>query len=274
MLLRALDAHPQVFVCGQVTEGQPRQPTALARWALGLTLERLGLYRAVAKSRFGRRWVTNSLLQALMHYEPLVIDRASLAQLRVHISAERRVIVVKQGTWEHRHRFRGLVLARNPASIWASLKGLSGESNRERLGRWFLHVDPTMWETIRDQDLLHQFCAFYNRRMGALAKLGLPTIHYERFVERPEWHLRRILGLMRLPFSERCLLSHRGYAAQAVGHGGIDLARPIDRQSLSKYRSALTEREFERLARMTRQVTDALGYVMTWGQIQAPEPEL
>jgi len=189
------------------------------------------------------------------------------------------VLVLKQSVWEHQFPFTGVVLVRNPVSIFASLSlydshddsgdlATSWKANTARLTRWLDDIDPVLSPCLRGLSPIEQFCLFYNRRMGALTDLGLPVIHYERFVTSSTAVLPAILDAIGVEFSPHLVNSHVDFKSRRMGHGKNDLARPIDRKSLTLYRRAMDEAQFEAVADGTAAVSSAFGYIMTWRKMQ------
>ncbi|MCG8325092.1 MAG: hypothetical protein MI673_06205, partial [Thiotrichales bacterium] len=195
------------------------------------------------------------------------------------------VILLKQGIWEHRHRFNGFILVRNPASVYASLgrydRIRTGDNlyarlrnfiapenhNRERLLRWMTDIDSDMTEMLSGLNELEQFCAFYNRRMLPLAKLELPVIHYERLVIDPEQVFKQLLDYMQLEYLDLIHNAHEQYGELTIGHGKTDLSRPIDDQSLQEYRS-LGRGTFDAVCALTWPAWSRFGYRMNWEGIE------
>jgi len=188
-------------------------------------------------------------------------------------------IVVKQGVWQHRFPFRGIVLARNPASIFASLLRYdqpqsseqppgSWSANQERLTRWLADIAPNALEQFFRLPPLAQFATFYNIRMGHLVDLEHPIVHYENLVSSPAHYVKFILEHLGLPFEAATLESHAVYYSGEKGHGKNDLSLPINTTSLLSYQSMLTEDSFRSLAAKTKSTCDKLGYELVWPEVK------
>lgn len=200
------------------------------------------------------------------------------------------ILLVKQGVWEHKHPFKGFVLARNPASVYASLidydsikfdkqyfrslirrvryKAGHTSTNKARLTRWMKDIDPDLCDTYQNhnQDLDTIFCSFYNRRMGALADLGLPIIHYEEYVTNPAKFYSIICQHLGLEESEALGNAHQHFSGNSKGHGRTDLTAPVNDSSLLKYKQ-LGRRRFDKVVALTHETTSKLNYTMTWENI-------
>jgi|GEM_PF-1127256 len=252
LLLRCLDAHPEILVVSQLFETTPKEQRDLFE-----------LLTTRAETRIPRT-------------EPAVVTAGA---------AEAGSLLIKQGTWEHRFPFEGFVLARNPLSIFQSLLNYDqdprsaraiarGVTNRSRLERWTAAIDPELAASLADLDELEAFAAFYNRRMQGLARTGLPVLCFERFVTAPEAGLRALLGHLNRPYDPACLQSHRRHDAGSLGHGRIALDSPISTDVNEKYR-ALDPEAQTRLAALTEPVWSAFGYRIETGasgaDVQPPD---
>jgi len=260
VLLRTLAAHSRVFVPVNIDK---KEDESRARLAAGLMDRRE---------------------QAIPRTDPLLegIDTAG-----------KGVLLLKQGTWEHRHPFKGFILARNPVSVYASLKnydtapatsarsriraflGLrttegSRETSHDRMVRWSADIDPVLRELIRGCSFDEAFCAFYTRRMLPLARLGLPVIHYERFVTDPEGTVRAICAVLGIEYEDAMLNAHAAYSPRTEGHGKIDLAKPIGTESLTKYMETVGPDAYARIAALTYPAMQAFGYVPEYGSSHLP----
>jgi hypothetical protein len=189
------------------------------------------------------------------------------------------VLVLKQGVWEHQYPFDGIILARNPASIYASLRIYDREktdddldqlwaNNTRRFMRWMRSIQPDLETEFEGLSPVDQFCFFYNRRMGALAKLKLPLVRYEDFVEDSRGALSVAVEAMGLEFDEKMLQAHADYGRGSRGHGKIDMGAPVHRGSLYKFQQIITPAEFDAIAEKTAQVHRAFGYRMSWDSIE------
>jgi hypothetical protein len=201
----------------------------------------------------------------------------------------RKVILLKQGIWEHKYPFRGFVLVRNSLSVYASLKrydefqfnsdyfvtkvsGLLGLSkgsatNKQRLIRWMRDIDRELVDYLSSIGDIERFCAFYNRRFAHLASLGLPVVHYERLVQEPTVLLSKVLHFMGLTFDTAVLRAHEKYRSSQQGHGRTDLSRPIDTVSTDRYKM-LDRKTVDTVCSLTYQTLKAFGYQMNCGEIE------
>lgn len=202
-----------------------------------------------------------------------------LSGLNVH---DGDLILVKQGIWEHRWSFNGFVLARNPVAVFASLLAYDDQKtarreslllrlgcferaralggNIERLSRWFGNIDPCVAVSLPYMDLLEIFAAFYNRRMGRLATLGLPVIRYEDFIRQPADILKELCGELGIEYEDGMVDSHELHSG--MGHGKNPLDRPIGPSSIDKSRR-VSRRDRERLIALTAEAWQRLGYSLS-----------
>jgi hypothetical protein len=72
-------------------------------------------------------------------------------------------------------------------------------------------------------------------------------VRYEDVVRQPQLELLRVCGFLRIPW-ERGLLNHPGFThreldSAGIAMGGTNARRPIDRESVGKWRNALTEEQ-------------------------------
>ncbi|WP_339816151.1 hypothetical protein [uncultured Imperialibacter sp.] len=204
------------------------------------------------------------------------------------------ILFVKQGVWEHKFPFRGFVLVRNPVSIFASLvcfdkiderfitllkrkvrtwlrptkqDKIDNEYNFVRFMKWAIDVDTDLIQYLDLLDFSSLFCAFYNRRMAPLRELGLPILYYERFVADPDTELRRLLLQLDIEFYPSMLESHVSYQKGTIGHGKIDLSKPISVDSTDKYKK-IGKPVFDRICALTYNTWSAYGYDMSWAKIE------
>lgn len=202
-----------------------------------------------------------------------------LSGLNVH---DGDLILVKQGIWEHRWSFNGFVLARNPVAVFASLLAYDDQKtarreslllrlgcferaralggNIERLSRWFGNIDPCVAVSLPYMDLLEIFAAFYNRRMGRLATLGLPVVRYEDFIRQPADILKELCGELGIEYEDGMVDSHKLHSG--MGHGKNPLDRPIGPSSIDKSRR-VSRRDRERLIALTAEAWQRLGYSLS-----------
>lgn len=233
------------------------------------------------------------------HYEGFEVRESQLPE-GVQVPAETKVIIVKQGIWEHRYRFDGFVLVRNPASVAASLLEYDQRSLRrappdvrpfwrdeakldehdidftarhwERLVRWQDDIDAELTPHLKHLDYLSAICAFYNRRMLPLADAGMPVVHYERLVTRPEVTLRKLFTYLGLEFDGTVIESDHQYTGEAIGHGKNELKRPIDTESIYRYQRVINFQEFSRIAALTLPTWKAFRYTMSYDRICVATP--
>ena len=187
------------------------------------------------------------------------------------------VLIIKQGVWEHPYPFQGIILARNPISIYSSMKSFvdlenqdtfkNNTINSEKYVRWLKEIDPTMVNGFVKLNSLDQFCSFYNRRMGELFKTGLPIVYYEELVLEPEATLKKIVREFKLKFEPALINSHEKYRVGEHGHGKIDLGQRISPSSIYKFQEEITKEEFKEIEEKTRNVYKKYNYRLSWDQI-------
>lgn len=219
------------------------------------------------------------LFNFLMRYSGTTLPVKHRLLRHLNVSAG-DCLVLKQGVWEHRYSFMGIVFARNPVSVYASLKSydyeledISGwDKNMERLLRWMNEIDRSLVDALKQLSPIQQFCLFYNRRMIPLAQSGLPLFRYEEFVSDPTGVLKNIMATFKLDGDERMMESHRLYRRQTRGHGGTDLSKAINPHSLNKYKEIITPDEFYEIREATADVCGILGYVLNWDGIELSIP--
>ena len=218
------------------------------------------------------------LFEYLKHYRKQRIWRLHPLLRPFGIKA-RDVLVLKQGVWEHRYPFQGLILSRNPVSIYASLRTYDAPEggdadldalwhhNTDRLARWMRDIDHDLVSELLQLPPVEQFCFFYNRRMGALSELSCPVVHYETFVANPRRALEVATQAAGVPFEEAMLNAHTAYEEGSRGHGKIELAAPVHRGSLYKFQNVVTHAEFDTILEKTEPVFRRLGYHIEWDRI-------
>lgn len=219
-----------------------------------------------------------ALFNLLQNYNEFSIA-SSIPEVQAFNVRSNEILLLKQGAYEHQSPFQGFILVRNPLSIYVSLKkydnywslawwrelikGKLSKKNcptvRGRLSRWFKCVDSQIAKGVGSLSEIELFCAFYNRKMFALFQTGLPIVHYEHFVQKPEETLRRLLPLLGLEFTQEMLKAETFYPAGMVGHGKNDLTRKIDRSSLQKYQE-LSRKEHDRILALTWPTMSIYGY--------------
>ncbi len=250
MVLRHLSAHPQIHVPFDLKANDGPQKAQM-----------LAFFKSVEESRVPRE----------------VIPQEAWGD------AKTKMILVKQGVWEHPHPFKGAVLARNPLSVIASLlaydhPGMAPVVSRElsaapkgaekaapywaRLLRWQKDIDPSFAPLLLQMDHVEALCAFYTRRMLALVNSGLPVVHYESVVARPEEGFRALLTALELPWHDAVLGADQSYPQGHIGHGNNDLGRPVDMQSLQRHKEILEPKDRDRILGLTWAAWSALGYAL------------
>ncbi|WP_145042215.1 sulfotransferase [Gimesia chilikensis] len=201
-----------------------------------------------------------------------------------HLSvSSNQILIVKQGVYEARSEFNGVVLVRNPLSIFASLISYDSwkinwsmmnyffrgsrsgvlrryKTTRGRLLSWMKNIDEEFGELLNNLDTVELYCAFYNRRMLNLRDLNLPIVRYEDFVIEPEMTLRALMPQLGLKFETEMLTSEKAYSSNQEGHGKNDLSRSVDTSSLHKYRS-LDKKLVDRILALTYPTWSAYGYM-------------
>lgn len=207
-------------------------------------------------------------------FEPTEVDIAEPALKYLNLKEDSKLIV-KQGIWEHQYPFNGFALIRNPASVWASMLtyGITGKKNIQQLQAHWLHHRlnrfkawaEAMNANVSDRMLpIQMFTHFYSKRINHLLSLGLPIIYYEDFVRNPEQNMRRICDILEVEFEPETITSHNKYSNGSVGHGFIQLNRPIDESSIYKFKQILPKEDFNYIV----ENTPTPGYSMSWDVIR------
>lgn len=215
----------------------------------------------------------------LQQYSGTTISNSHKLVSRLNLNCD-NIILVKQGIWEHKSPFKGIVLVRNPISVFASLRsyGLGNNatqsdyqkrqnSSSRNFKRWLKDIDLDLLNYFNDLNFIEQFCAFYNRRMYPLSQLNLPIIHYEEFCKKPKENLDYILSYFGLEFDNSCLESHNYYPQEKIGHGNIKLSSPISSKSLDKWKNHVSQKQFNIIAALTYNTWKAFGYEIKWPDI-------
>ena len=249
VFLRSLAAHPEI--CNLVNVEAEEQD------------EKLQLFKYLQQYPHPRVSLNHSL-----------VERLNLKQ--------QKILLVKQGTWEHQYPFNGLVLVRNPISVYASLisYGLKGKNAQSKLEkrkqnsgksqnfqRWMREIDESIMDYFDDLNYLEQFCTLYNRRMYPLSQIGLPIVHYESFCQNPQEYLKLILQHFSLEYDQSVLNSHSKYESDRQGHGLINLSAPVNTKSLNKWKNFVSSQEFNRIASLTYNTWQAFGYDLNFQEI-------
>jgi hypothetical protein len=186
------------------------------------------------------------------------------------------VVVAKQ-IWEHPKPFNGFILVRNPVSVVASIirhlsKGEDAQITRNGyLRRWAGYVDEGysgLIDSCSENDaFISMVTALWSRRMRHLLGTGLPIVHYERLVTDPATCLHKIISLFGMSGSTAVIEAHTAYANQHLGHGGNDLSRAIDGNSLSVYRSVLTAEQINLIKVIGYETARLYGYQLYGSEI-------
>lgn len=231
-------------------------------------LARHSSVRVVHNMRKHDRLHEKLLFHYLMNYRDQHIPRYHPFLLPCFVK-NNDIMIIKQGVWEHAYPFQGIVFARNPLSIFASLKyyGISQDEDwkwhwyRFRVPRfiaWLKKMDRSLIKGFADKSPLEQFCIFYTRRMKALAALDQPIIHYEYLVAQPEKYIQMICGFFGIQYEAGMLNpSKLGYEN---GHGHYDSHREIDQSSIRKYQERLQENEMDFVIENTHATAKLYGY--------------
>ncbi|SLN33218.1 Sulfotransferase domain protein [Roseivivax jejudonensis] len=231
LLLRCLDAHPDIAVVHQIRE--PDTP------------EDLALFRHLKDLR----------------ETTIAADHPALAHRGLRPGA---ALVLKNAVWTHGHPRRGFTLVRNPFSVVVSayrhVAPKDPAHQRNQQIRWCRAIDPVMLPFIEQCDIMDGFLALYARKMLQDRRDGLPFLRYEDFVADPETWLRRIVAHMGLDWSDRVLKSHEDYAEGETGHGRIKLWQPIHAGSTDRFKAALSAGQAARIHALTHEVLAAHGY--------------
>lgn len=238
LLLRCLDAHPNIHVVHQIRE--PDTEADLELW------------------RF------------LMTHEPTEIphDHKLIQAAGVKPGA---VLVLKNAVWTHRYLYKGFILVRNPFAVVNSFKILAEEEQKfikrnQQYRRWAQYIDPSLLPLInKDPDNITCLCALYNVKMGSLANSGLPVVRYEEFVTEPEKFLKLICKYIGVDWDVSVLNSHEFYAQGQHGHGGIPLWKPIHTGSLHSYQN-MPDEVLSKIYGLTKPVFESFGYSFNEGK--------
>lgn len=223
------------------------------------------------------------LFRFLQHYESTHIDSNHPLMENLELKSN-QTLLVKQGVWEHKYPFNGVVLVRNPISVYASMISYNASSPEEfqdrkkaltrNCKRWLRDIDNKLLDSFSSLNVIEQFCAFYNRRMYPLSQLELPIVHYEEFCLRPEPYLKKVLSSFSLHYENSVAQSHLNYSNKQTGHGLIQLAEPINPKSLNKWQKYISENEFNVIAALTYNTWNAFGYQIEWPNISVKKEAL
>jgi len=211
LLLRCLNAHPDIEVVHQINEPDSEKDLSLFR-----------------KIRF------NSNVHEISGDDPDVSHRNL---------GPSSVLLVKNAVWSDYTVRRGFILARNPFSVVMSAyrhQSPNAQSLAHQIRqqlRWSTGIDDRISLFIKDSSPLDGFLTLYTRKMLHDYNSGLPYIRYEDFVVNPEPTLRSITDYLGLKWSDSVLNSHTLYNQGVYGHGKIKLWQPIHPGSLDKYKT-------------------------------------
>lgn len=203
-------------------------------------------------------------------------EMISVAQDHPYIARHRiqpaSVIVIKQGTWAP-SRFQGFVLLRQPYAFVSSMieynrrEGLGfGITHRSlykktfvRLNRWSQAMNSDLNLLLqRQNNVINALSIFYRERVEWLISRNLPVFRYETLVLEPKNTLSQICSSIGLKFDERMLHAHKTYSDRP-GHGMNDLERPIDKNSLNKWK-VLSRRHRENIFEFCGAISRKAGY--------------
>lgn len=234
LILRCLDAHPDLHVVHQIKAPDEKNDFKLFRYLQRYPHQKISADEPVVKA----------------------VNPSPGAHL-----------VVKNAVWCHGYPYKGIALVRNPFSVYRSFnienEPVKGFLHRKaQMYRWSLGIDPNITPSISKASNLENFCALYNRKMYDIIKSGVKIIHYENFVSDPERYLRIILDEMGVPWNESVLHSHENYSEGDVGHGGIKLWKPIHQGSKDSYKK-VGSADFSRIYGLTFPIFSMLGYQFT-----------
>lgn len=133
------------------------------------------------------------------------------------------------------------------------------DRRRRRLIRFATGIDSTLTNAVRDMPEVEAIARLYLAKMRSALETGHPVFRYENLTSNPRAELSAILDAMGLPWDESVLWSEKSYPRGLIGHGGIDLSRPIQ-TGVPVYAGGLTDEEFETVARITEPILKPLGY--------------
>lgn len=241
LVLRCLNAHPDIHVVHQIKNPDDRNDFKLFRY--------------------------------LQHYSEQEISAEEPLVKAVNPRPGAR-FVVKNAVWCHKYPYKGFALVRNPFSVYRSFS-IENEPVKDflhrkaQMYRWSLGIDQNITPSISKTTNLETFCALYNRKMYDIIKSGIKIIHYESFVSEPEFYLKKILQELEVPWDESVLNSHERYSEGEVGHGGIKLWRPIHQGSKDSYKR-VGGQDFSRIYGLTYPILSMLGYEFVDGELVVP----
>jgi len=233
VMLRCLNAHPALHVVHQIMDPDVSEDMELFRF--------------------------------LKDYQPGEVASTQREVKAAKVPAG-KALMLKNAVWTHQFPFKGFVLVRNPLSVVNSFKLLKEgeekiEARKKQLCRWARQIDEQLIPAVRQDSNMSAVCMLYNRKMAPLARMGLPIVRYEDFVNHPERILRGLFERLGLPWDDAVLRSHENYAEGSYGHGHIPLWQPIHDKSADSWKK-LPPGVVSRIYGMTYPVMRDFGYDM------------
>jgi hypothetical protein len=182
------------------------------------------------------------------------------------------VLVLKQGVWKHPYAFKGFILARNPLSIFSSLRSYDEkyydisvgktpwDLTLSRLKRWLGDIDKAALDGFETKTPIEQFSTFYNTRMKDLLSTNLPIVKYEELVTSPRRELTRVQQILDLDIHEDVFNAEKKFDKGFQGHGFSDFSKRLNSNSLRSYEKKLSQVEITQLSDLTASVAKEIGY--------------
>ena len=218
--------------------------------------------------------VEKKLFNFLMSYEKTNIN-INHKLIQPYCPKTNSVLIVKQGVWEHKYKFKGAILVRNPLDIYTSLRKFDDNkdtTNRDRnwfnyrvprFVEWLKNIEPSLIPEFLTLSPIEQFCFFYNRRMGGLLDNTTNLfINYETLVEYPSITLSKICNLAGLRGSGHELLNlyYNTNQNKRKGHGHFNPNSLITTSSIENYKDFLSNNEIFYIIDKTKNVAERYGY--------------
>ena len=184
------------------------------------------------------------------------------------------VLILKQGVWRHPFQFQGLILVRNPLSIFASLRSydekhydipagkVAWDFTNARLRRWLADEAPKALNGYDEKTPIEQFSIYYNNRMENLLSRDLPILRYEDLVTSPQQELARVLNIIGVDIQDKVFHAEKEFEDGYLGHGFSDFSKPLNSDSLKSYQNKLSEDEIYQLTELTSNFSKELGYIL------------